>query len=290
VEVFTLNQIYNHSSESMPELEDGSVALTITSPPYWNAIDYDIHASDKTQHYRTRSYTEGFTDLDEYFRWLVGIFNEVQRVTKPGGYCAIIIGTVLLKGRLYPVPFELVAHLTQNKWDFHQDIIWHKCTAGVKRAGVTIQRPFPGYYYPNIMNEYILVFRKPGEKIFLGRSTAERESAEFPIDELFTKEIANNIWHIAPVPPNHIDHPAPFPEEIPYRLISLYSYPGELVLDPFTGSGQTLKVARHLKRQFAGYEVIQKYVELATARLDEPLKIRPDQLVAIFNKIQLQLE
>ena len=290
MEVFTLNQIYNHSSVSMPELEDGSVALTITSPPYWNAIDYDIHASDKTQHYRTRSYAEGYSNLDEYFHWLVGIFNEVQRVTKPGGYCAIIIGTVLLKGRLFPVPFELVMHLTQNNWDFHQDIIWHKCTAGVKRAGVVIQRPFPGYYYPNIMNEYILVFRKPGEKIYLGRSTTERESAEFAIDELFTKEVANNIWHIAPVPPDHIDHPAPFPEEIPYRLISLYSYPGELVLDPFTGSGQTLKVARHLGRRFAGYEVIQKYVDLATARLDEPLKIRPDQLVAIFNKIQFQLE
>lgn len=282
-----MNQIFNHSCEAMPEIDDGSVALTITSPPYWNAIDYNIHAADKTQPYRTRTYAEGYKEYAEYFDWLEGVFSEVFRVTKPGGFCAIIIGTVLLEGQLYPVPFDLVARLTQKDWGFHQDIIWHKCTAGVKRAGVTIQQPYPGYYYPNIMNEYILVFRKPGKKIYQGRSAAEKTAAEYPIDELFTKEVANNIWHIAPVPPAHIDHPAPFPEEIPYRLINFYSYPGELVLDPFTGSGQTTKVARHLERQFVGYEVIQKYVDLATARLDERLRVRPEQLIAIFGKIKL---
>ena len=84
-------------------------------------------------------------------------------------------------------------------------------------------------------------------------------AAAYLINDLFTKEIANNIWHIAPVPPDYIDHPAPFPEEISYRLITMYSYPGELVLDPF-----------------AGYEVIQKYVDLANSRLHEPLKVRPE--------------
>ena len=271
----------------MTELENSSVALSITSPPYWNAIDYDIHAADKSKHYRTRTYSEGYTNYEEYLDWLEGVFNEVFRVTKPGGFCAIIIGTVLLEGKLYPVPFDLTSRLTRTKWDFHQDIIWHKCTAGVKRAGVTIQQPYPGYYYPNIMNEYILIFRKPGEKIYLDRSEDVKSAAAYPIDDLFTKEIANNIWHIAPVPPDHIDHPAPFPEEIPYRLITMYSYLSELVLDPFAGSGQTMKVAKHLGRQYAGYEVIQKYVDLAISRLHEPLKVRPKQLIAVFDKIQL---
>ena len=282
-----MNQIINHSSESMNELENGSVALTITSPPYWNAIDYDTHADDKSKHYRTRTYAEGYKNYEEYLDWLEGVFNEVFRVTKPGGFCAIIIGTVLLEGKLYPLPFDLSSRMTQKKWNFHQDIIWHKCTAGVKRAGVAIQQPYPGYYYPNIMNEYILIFRKQGEKIYLDRSKDVKSASAYPIDELFTKEIANNIWHIAPVPPDHIDHPAPFPEEIPYRLITMYSYPGELVLDPFAGSGQTTKVAKHLERQFTGYEVIQKYVDLANSRLDEPLKVRPEQLVAVFDKIRL---
>lgn len=279
------NQIFSHSCEKMPEIADGTVALTVTSPPYWNAIDYDIHANDSEQFYRTRSYSNDFTEYPEYIEWLTKVFNEVYRITKPGGFCGIVIGTVLLDGVLYPVPFDLSARLTKSDWIFHQDIIWHKCTAGVKRAGVTIQKPFPGYYYPNIMNEYILMFQKPGPKIYLNRSQEEKTSAKYMIDTLFTLETANNIWHIAPVPPGFIEHPAPFPEEIPYRLITLYSYPDEVILDPFSGSGQTLKVARALDRKFFGYETIPTYVELALKRIDQPLSIRSKQLVANFIKI-----
>ncbi len=103
-------------------------------------------------------------------------FKEVLRVTKPGGFCAIVIGTVLLNGRHYPVPFDLIARLSRSGWEFHQDIVWHKCTAGVKRAGVTIQKPYPGYYYPNIMTEYILIFRKPGDPIYKQADRATRRT------------------------------------------------------------------------------------------------------------------
>lgn len=281
------NRIFAHSCESMSELADGSVALTVTSPPYWNAIDYDRHAEDARQNYRTRRYSNGYRDYEEYLDWLERIFDEVYRVTKPGGYCAVVLGTVLLEGRLYPVPFDFVSRLSRRGWEFHQDIIWHKCTAGVRRAGVAIQKPYPGYYYPNIMNEYILIFRKPGPKIYEGRTQAEKQRAAYPIDRVFTMDIANNIWHIAPVPPNTIPHPAPFPEEIPYRLIRLYSYPGDLVLDPFAGSGQTLKVARHLGRRYVGYEIIPQYVALAERRIREPLHLRKEQLVAVFEKVKM---
>lgn len=280
-----MNEIFLHSCEKMPELLDSSVALTVTSPPYWNAIDYDIHAADKRQHYRTRAYSHGYSEYADYLAWLERIFIEVLRVTKPGGFCGLVVGTVLLNGKHYPVPFDVIPRLVQIGWEFHQDIIWHKCTAGVKRAGVTIQKPYPGYYYPNIMTEYILVFRKPGPPIYQERSLQQKEAAEIPINKLFTMDVANNIWHIAPVPPDHIDHPAPFPEEIPFRLITLYSYPGDLILDPFAGSGQTLKVAYWLDRQYVGYEIIQKYAELSKRRIPQPLAIRPQQLVATFGKI-----
>jgi len=282
-----MDTIFVHSSERMQELSDGSVALTVTSPPYWNAIDYDRHAEDASQNYRTRRYSNGYQDYEGYLDWLAQIFEEVYRVTKPGGYCAVVLGTVLLQGKLYPVPFDFASRLSRSGWEFHQDIIWHKCTAGVKRAGVAIQNPYPGYYYPNIMNEYILLFRKPGPKIYEGRTKAEKENAAYPIDRIFTMDIANNIWHIAPVPPNTIAHPAPFPEEIPYRLIQLYSYPNDLVLDPFAGSGQTLKVAHHLGRRYVGYEIIAKYVALAQQRIHEPLHIRKEQLIAVFEKTPL---
>jgi len=279
------NQIFQRSCESMPEIVSGSVDLTVTSPPYWNAIDYDIHAENRDQNYRTRSYTGNFSDYGTYLDWLEVVFKEVQRVTKPGGFCAIVIGTILLDGKHFPVPFDLSARLTNSGWLFHQDIIWHKCTAGVKRAGVAIQKPYPGYYYPNIMSEYILVFRNPGPKIYRDRSSEEKAAAEFMIDTLFTLETANNIWHIAPVPPGTIDHPAPFPEEIPFRLITLYSYPGDIILDPFSGSGQTLKVAKALDRSYFGYETLSKYIDLANKRIEQPLSIRQKQLTAVFNKI-----
>ena len=97
----------------------------------------DIHASDKQRHYRTRKYAQGYADYDDYLAWLDRIFGEVLRVTRPGGFCAIVIGTVLLNGRHYPVPFDLIARLSRSGWEFHQDVVWHKCTAGVKRAGAS---------------------------------------------------------------------------------------------------------------------------------------------------------
>ena len=173
-----VNQIFQHSCESMPEIASNTVALTVTSPPYWNAIDYEIHAEHQDLNYRTRTDASEYSGYESYLDWLEIVFNEVLRVTRPGGFCAIVIGTILLDGKHFPVPFDLSARLTASGWQFHQDIIWHKCTAGVKRAGVAIQKPFPGYYYPNIMCEYILLFKKPGPKIYQDRSEAEKSAAE----------------------------------------------------------------------------------------------------------------
>ena len=278
-------RLYIASSETMPELADDSITLTVTSPPYWNAIDYDKHAADAEAFYRSRGY--GPADYEAYLDWMTRAFTEVLRVTRPGGFLAVVVGTVLYQGRLYPLPFDLSARLSRAGWEFYQDIIWHKTTAGVKRAGVFIQHPYPGYYRPNIMTEYILLFRKPGPPLYRQVEPTARDRARMTIDELFVQEVANNIWHIAPVPPGVLDHPAPFPEEIPYRLISLYSYPGDTVLDPFLGSGQTAKVALALGRHAVGYDIERRYVTYAHARLQEPLQLRAQQLVARFEKVPL---
>lgn len=280
-------EFFCQSSESMQQVADDSVTLTVTSPPYWNAIDYDVHASGgESSWYRTRRYTEGFEGYAGYLELLQRIFAEVYRTTRPGGFCAVVVGTLLMKGRHIPVPFDLSACLTASGWNFHQDIIWHKTTAGVRRARLTIQKPFPGYFYPNIMTEYILIFRKPGDPIY--RQVDEsREESRFEIDDVFKREIANNVWHIAPVPPRFLNHPCPYPEEIPYRLIRLYSYKGDTILDPFCGSGQTAKVAIALERQSANYDIRQEYVDYARNRASEPLYLRTKQLVANFGKLPL---
>lgn len=278
------NQLFCKSCEHMEEIPDEAIDLVVTSPPYWNAIDYEQHVENPTAWYRTRR----GGPYEEYLDWLELCFREVYRVLKPGGFCAVVIGTVLLNGQHYPVRHHFT-HLmtTQLGFLFHDEIIWHKVTGGVKRAGVTIQNPYPGYYYPNIMSESILVFRKPGPPIHQGRSDWEKKNAAFEIDDLFKREIANNVWHIAPVPPNTLPHPCPFPEEIPYRLIRMFSYPGDTVLDPFVGIGTTAKVARALGRYYVGYDVQQKYIEIARKRVYEPLHLR-HQLVAIFEKVPVQ--
>lgn len=266
----------------MPELADSSVDLTVTSPPYWNAIDYDAHAQDATQNYRPRQ----AQDYSDYLAFLKRVFTETYRVQKSGSHCAIIIGTVLLKGKHVAVPYHVTTLMEEIGWEFHQDIIWAKVTGGVKRAGATIQHPYPGYYYPNLMLEYILVFRKPGDKrIYADRTTEEKQRDAMQVDAVFTRDIANNIWHIAPVPPNQLPHPCPFPEELAYRLIRLYSYTGDHVLDPFAGIGTTLKVAHATGRQWVGYELKPTYIDYANKRIREPLKLRK-QLIAGFDKVE----
>lgn len=279
--------LYCGDSRSMHEVADESVTLTVTSPPYWNAIDYDRHAENPNESYRTRKYSNGFADYHSYLEWVSEIFAETLAKTKPGGFLAVVVGTVLMKGVQYPLPFDLVGYLTAQGWLFHQDVIWHKTTAGVKRAGVYIQHPYPGYYHPNIMTEYILIFRKPGDPLYRQVSKEVKQKARATVNALFTNEVANNVWHIAPVPPGNLDHPAPFPEEIPYRLIQMYSYPGDVVLDPFLGSGQTAKVALALGRNAVGYDIVDRYVQYAARRATEPLAIREQQLVAKFVKVPI---
>lgn len=278
--------IHLASAEDMQDVSDNSVALTVTSPPYWNAIDYNVHAENPEAWYRNREYDKEYQKYHEYLDWLRRIYSEIHKKTRPGGFCATVIGTVLLDGAHYPLPFHFVSLAEEIGWLFHQDIIWHKVTGGVKRAGSFIQHPEPGYFYPNIMTEYIIILRRPGPPIY----EAAVESPRIDINEAFKKEIANTVWHIAPVPPGHLDHPCPFPEEIPFRLIMLYSNPGDVVLDPFVGSGQTLKVAHYLGRKYVGYEIEPKYVEYARKRIDEAPALRKEQLVAVFDKMRSNLQ
>ncbi|HKX81391.1 MAG TPA: site-specific DNA-methyltransferase [Nitrososphaera sp.] len=255
--------------------------LTITSPPYRNAIDYDMHASGNGGYYRGKLKL----DTSEYLDDMEEIFGEkVYRVTKEGGYCCIVIANEVVNGTIMPLPHMLLSRLVQpfGNWQLHEEIIWHKVTGGTNRYGSFVINPYPKYYRANIMHEFILILRK-GD-VNSGRT--RRKDALPATHEEWTKEIANSVWHIAPVPPGFINHPCPFPEEIPYRLLTLYSYPGDLVLDPFNGSGQTTKVAHRFGRKYLGIDVVKEYIELARTRIaKEPLHIRPEALIANWKKI-----
>ena len=272
-------RFYHQSAFKMQQCADDSIALTVTSPPYWNAIDYDIHSSKGSNAWhRNREYSAFGNTFDEFLDNIEKVFGNVLRVTMEGGFCAIVVGTILQKGKHYPIPMLITQRMIDIGWNFHQDIIWNKVTGGVKRAGSFIQRPNPGYYYPNIMTEYILIFRKSG---------APRRGMKkaLDIDDLFKRDIANNIWHIAPIPPRSIDHPCPYPQEIVRRLVLLYSLEGDEILDPFLGSGQTALVALKHNRKCVGYEIEAKYLELSVQRISMPLKERKYNLLPKFDKI-----
>jgi site-specific DNA-methyltransferase (adenine-specific) len=229
-----------------------SVALTVTSPPYRNAIDYETHSKESKESYRGRQIW-GDTELDtkSYLKEMKIIFDQVHEVTKPGGYCCIVIGYEVVKGEIIPLPSLLLTKLLEDekkKWRLREEIIWNKVTAGRNgagnRFGVTarsLASESSEYldYYANVMHEYIYVLTKGDEKARIRKEDTLERTRRLGLHPWMTNEIANSTWNIAPVPPGTINHPCPFPEQIPWRLIQLYSNPNDVVLDPMNGSGQT---------------------------------------------------
>lgn len=241
----------------------GRVRLVVTSPPYHNAIAYDSHVADATANYRPRQTTDY---AREFLPMLDEVWNACHALLAPAGHLAVNVGTVLLDGYHFPLPQDILARLLAEpgRWEFVRTIIWNKVTAGVRRAGTAIKYGLPGYWYPNIMTEHIIVLRKPGP----ARELASDVPAEWWLP----------VWDLAPVPPRQVLHPAPFPEDLPHRLVRMLTDPGDVVFDPFLGAGATAKAAFDLGRVPAGTDIIAEYVRIAHRRLAAPSLVRPVQL------------
>lgn len=269
----------------MRELQDGEVTLTITSPPYWETMKYPEWIKAKSTGTKWDRTVPPQRSYEDFLAEQQRVFAEVYRVTRPGGHCIVNVTAIQHKGRCYPIPIDMAKRLSDLGWEYLHEMVWYKSRAALDRFGVLIQHPYPGYFYPNIVTEWLLVFRKPGPRLFHGVKSELRESARLPHSELLTRDICNNLWTIPPVASRRENHPCPYPEELPHRFVLLYSYPGDLVLDPFLGSGTTSKVAVALGRRAVGYELEQAFIDVATRRLREPLNLRPEQLVIRFDRI-----
>lgn len=226
-----------------------AIHLTFTSPPYYNARDYSIYKS-----------------YNEYLDFLSQVFCQVHRVTKEGRFLIVNTSPVIVprvsrahSSKRYPIPFDLHARLVQNGWEFIDDIIWLKPETSVKnRNAGFLQHRKPLGYKPNPTTEYLMVYRKQTDKL-LDWNMRAYEWETIQASRIQGKYETSNVWKIDPT----FDrvHSAVFPIELCNRVINFYSYKGDLVFDPFAGSGTLGKAARNLHRYFFLTEQERKYVE-----------------------------
>jgi len=289
---YVLNDIVSANSKELTKfIKPNSVSLTITSPPYRNAINYSQHVDNEKNSKKISFRGNVGTTTKKYLDEMEQIFSEVLKVTKPGGFCCIVIGDEVDNGKLVPLSSLLISRLVKEEeeelgWHLRDTIIWNKVTAGRNgagnRFGIFVQHSFPTYYRSNIMHEYIIVLEKGGEKTPFDRTKAER----IPLNRAMKRQVALSIWDITPVPPRVIKHPAVFPEQIPWRLIQLYSKKKDVVLDPMNGSGQTTKIAKLLGRNFIGVDLRKPYVKLAKKRLNEKKFMSSNFMIPVYHSIQ----
>jgi len=237
-----LNKIFCKSSEKMEELPDNSVHLMVTSPPYNVGKEYD----------------KDFT-LEEYLEFLKRVWKEVYRVLVPGGRVCINIANL---GRKPYIPLHafIIRDMLDIGFLMRGEIIWNKASS---TSPSTAWGSWCSAANPTLrdVHEYILIFSKgtfQRKNVNKRKSTISRE--EF-------LEFTKSVWTFPAVSAKEIGHPAPFPVELPYRCIQLYTYEGEVVLDPFMGSGQTAIAAIKAGRYYVGYDVEEEYVKLAEKRI-----------------------
>ncbi len=242
----TKHKIIFGNSMSMEEISDESVHLIITSPPYFNA-PFD--------------YKGLFNNYEQYLGVLKKMAKESFRVLQQGRIFALNIDDMLVDGEKYPITADAIKIFQGVGFRYRDKIIWKKPDGYLrisKRSGVLLQNPYPMYFYPDNLLESIIIFQK-GKFNYRSISKELREKSKIDIKEFQQNNWHKTIWEMTNVlPGSKLEKGiAAFPDELPYRLIKLFSYVGETVLDPFLGSGTTMKVANQLNRNSIGIEIIR---------------------------------
>lgn len=241
-----INKIICSSSEKMNELPNNCVDLMITSPPYNVSKEYDEDLS-----------------LKEYLQLLENVFSETFRVLVNGGRACINVANL---GRKPYIPLsDYISHIMiRIGFNMRGEIIWNKAASASPSTAWGSWQSASNPILRDI-HEYILVFSK-------GDYKKEKQNKENTISKEDFIEWTKSIWTMNAESAKRIGHPAPFPEELPYRLIQLYSFKNDIILDPFIGSGTTALSALKSNRKFVGYELNSEYVQLANKRLEFYLK------------------
>ncbi len=258
-------------SRKMVELEDSSVQLIVTSPPYWHIKDYGTE--DQIGYGQT---------LHEYLKDLYRVWKECYRVLEPGRRLVINIGDQFARSVIYgrykiiPLHAEVIAQCEEIGFDYMGSIIWQKKTTMNTTGGATVMGSYP--YPPNGMveidYEHILIFKKPGKSKKVPKEIKEKSK----LTKEEWKTYFSGHWNFGGA--RQVGHEAMFPEELPRRIIKMFSFVGETVLDPFLGSGTTVKVALELNRNAVGYEINESFADVIKEKVGINTLIN-------FNKIEI---
>jgi DNA modification methylase len=249
--------IHADAIEALRVLPEDIIHLTFSSPPYFNARDYS-----------------SFSTYKDYLQFIENVFKNVYRITKEGRFCVVNSSPVLVprakrseQSKRYPIPYDIHGIMTHIGWEFIDDIVWVKPEASVKnRNGSFSQHRKPLAYKTNAVTEMIMVYRKPTDKLIdwnLKQYAPEVVEASKVADGYET----SNIWKISPI--SDPVHSAVFPIELCNRIVSYYSMIGDLVLDPFAGSGTLGLSALNLKRYFLLIEQHSEYINRIKDRLEK---------------------
>ena len=241
-----LNTIIDSSCENMKDIPNNSLHLMITSPPYNVSKEYDNDLS-----------------LNEYLNLLKNCFTETYRVLVDGGRACINIANIGRKPYI-PLSDYVSKIMIEIGFNMRGEIIWNKSAgAGISTAWGSFQSASNPILRD--VHEYILIFSKGNYK-----RERDKEEKELRKDNITKEEFiewTKSVWTMNTESAKRIGHPAPFPEELPNRLIKLFSFTNDIVIDPFMGSGTTAIAAIKNNRNFVGYEINEEYINLANNRI-----------------------
>lgn len=263
------HRLYLGDARLMPQLSTaiGQVHLVVTSPPYWTLKAYDGAAG--------ASQLGGTADYRAFQGQLAEVWKRCFDLLVPGGRLCVVVGDVCLPRRtngrhlVVPLHADIIRFAQEVGFDYLTPILWHKIANAVTEAegngSVFLGKPYePNAIVKNDV-EYILLFRKPGA---YRNPTAEQRLLSL-IDKGDHAKWFRSIWMDVPGASTRKGHPAPFPVELAYRLIRMFSFVGDVVLDPFIGSGTTTEAAIRAFRSSVGYEIEPTYFKAMTERFGQ---------------------